>query len=206
MPCATGALTCGQPLGSQDLQPYNALNGFVNTLEPANAKVSYDGSVYWSRPGSLDVLCKFSGLIAFPFDQLTCAIEMGGWILSGAQQGVQLSGEGYSFSNQELTAGASYQELSVRSVNATIVTMFYPCCPSAPWPVVRYTITLERSSFAYINLVLFPGILITVLSFCVFLTDTHSADALGFGIGVIVVNLLSNFILIGMLPVCGELL
>ena len=39
-----------------------------------------------------------------------------------------------------------------------------------------------------------------------FFSDTSSADALGYGIGVIVVNLLSNFILVGMLPICGELL
>ena len=50
-----------------DLQPYNAITGFVQSLEPAMARVSSDGSVFWSRPGSLDLLCKFSGLVAFPY-------------------------------------------------------------------------------------------------------------------------------------------
>ena len=48
--------------------------------------------------------------------------------------------------------------------------------------------------------------MITILSFAVFWTDTSSADALGFGVGVIVVNLLANVVLLEMLPVCGELI
>ena len=39
-----------------DLQPYNALNSFVQTLEPSFARVDYDGTVFWSRPGSLHVM------------------------------------------------------------------------------------------------------------------------------------------------------
>jgi hypothetical protein len=54
--------------------------------------------------------------------------------------------------------------------------------------------------------VLIPGILTTLLSFAVFWTDTGSADALGYGIGVIVVNLLSTVVLMGILPVCGEVI
>jgi hypothetical protein len=41
--------------------------------------------VFWSRPGSLDVLCRFSGLVAFPFDTLRCSIEIGGWMLSAGR-------------------------------------------------------------------------------------------------------------------------
>ena len=58
----------GDPTGevaqiwTPDLQPYNAITGFVGTLEPSFAKVRSDGRVFWSRPGSLEVLCKFSGL------------------------------------------------------------------------------------------------------------------------------------------------
>ena len=35
-----------------DVQPYNANNGIILTLEPALARVSSDGSVFLSRPGS----------------------------------------------------------------------------------------------------------------------------------------------------------
>ena len=189
-----------------DHQPYNALNSFVQTLEPSFARASSDGTVFWSRPGGLEVLCKFSGLVAFPFDNLICKMELGGWAWSGGQQGLQLMGQGYEFSAQEETSGASYQEVEIVQVNVSLKTYTYPCCPSEPWPVILYTIKMKRVWFAYFPLVLFPGVLITLLSFAVFFTDTASADALGYGIGVIVVNLLSNFILLGMLPVAGEML
>ena len=189
-----------------DIQPYNAVEGFVHTLEQVYAKVRHDGWVQWSRPGSLSVLCKFSGLVAFPFDNLICKIEVGGWMFSGGVQGLHLMGDGYDFSSQEVTSGASYQQVVITNVNAELRTYTYPCCPSEPWPIVIYTVTMAREPLAFLSMVLLPGVLITFLSFFVFLADTGSADALGYGIGVIVVNLLSNFILVGMLPICGELL
>ena len=45
----------GDSIWTPDIQPYNANEGIVHTLEPAFAKVSNKGSVFYSRPGSLDV-------------------------------------------------------------------------------------------------------------------------------------------------------
>ena len=92
------------------MQPYNSNDGIVHTLEPASARVDQHGEVFFSRPGMLDVMCKFSGLVAFPFDKLKCGIEFGGWSLSGGQMGLLPYGPGYTFSDQEATSGTSYQE------------------------------------------------------------------------------------------------
>ena len=74
-----------------DIQPYNAGEAVASTLEPSVALVFSDGRVYWSRPGILDVLCKFRGLNAFPFHrELRCPIDVGGWMLSGTFQGISL--------------------------------------------------------------------------------------------------------------------
>ena len=43
-----------------DLTPYNAVEGIGSTFDAAMAVVQSDGSVFWSRPGTLDVLCRFS--------------------------------------------------------------------------------------------------------------------------------------------------
>ena len=192
-----------------DLQPYNAVDGIVHTLEPALATVQSDGTVYWTRPGSLNIMCKFSGLVAFPFDNLKCTLEIGGWIMSGGYQGINLLDGGYEYNAQEDTAGSTYQEYRIMKQNGVVISRAnyeYPCCPSEPWPILKFTMTLERASFFYTWVSLIPGIVITMLSFAVFWADTASADALGFGISVIVVNLLSNIILIDMLPICGELI
>ena len=61
-----------------DIQPYNGAEGAFETLDSAMASVSSSGSIFWSRPGMLDVMCKFSGLVAFPYDELSCPIEFGG--------------------------------------------------------------------------------------------------------------------------------
>ena len=55
-------------------------------------------------------------------------------------------------------------------------------------------------------IIIFPGIVITFLSFTVFYAPTSMADPLGFGISVIVVSLLGNLVLISILPICGEML
>ena len=39
-----------------DVQPYNALEGIVHTLEPAYAQVQSTGAIFLSRPGALDVM------------------------------------------------------------------------------------------------------------------------------------------------------
>ena len=189
-----------------DVQPYNGLLGLEQVMTPALARVSSDGSVFYSRPGTLAVMCKFSGLVAFPFDALTCPVEFGGWGLSGGQQGIKLSGSGYSFSNQEPTSGTSYQEYLIENVTVTYNNYEYPCCPSEPWPIVMFYIRLSRASSFYYTISLIPGVVITLLSFAIFWTDTASADALGYGISVIIVNLLGNIVLLEILPVCGEVI
>ena len=188
-----------------DVQPYNVHQGLVHTLEPSMATVQSDGTVFWSRPGSLYVMCKFAGLSNFPFDTLKCQLEVGGWALSGGQQGIELHNGGYAFSSQETTSGSSYQEMVISNVSVELRNYVYPDYPSEPWPVILYTVSLKRSSMFYAVAMILPGIVTTFLSFMVFFTDSNSSDALGYGIGAIIVNVLFITILMGILPACNEL-
>ena len=119
-----------------DIKVYNSREAIMSTLDQAHAVVQPDGRVYWSRPGMLDVMCKFQGLVAFPFDTLKCGIDMGGWIIGGGHQGISVQGDGVTFSAQEATAGSSYQEYSIKYANSTVQLFTYECCPSDPYPVV----------------------------------------------------------------------
>lgn len=112
-----------------DVQPYNAMEGVARTLDIATARVGSDGGVFWSRPGMLDVMCRFSGLVAFPFDRLACGIEFGGWSLSGGWQGLSPRGDGFSFNVQETTSGSSYNEFLLERVDVTADVYEYSCCP-----------------------------------------------------------------------------
>ena len=123
-----------------------------------------------------------------------------------SHQGIQLLNGGYEFSTQEVTQGESYQEFGIIDLDVYTRTYEYACCPSEPWPVVIYHVKLSRAYFFYFLMLIFPGMFVTVLSFLVFMTDSVQTDPLGYGIGVIVVVLLQNVVLIGLMPICGELL
>ena len=191
-----------------DVQPYNTAVGIESTLDASLARVEHTGEVFWSRPGLLDVLCRFSGLVAFPFDSLTCSIEFGGWALSGGYQGISLEGSGFGVSQQEATSGSSYQEHSIAEGGVSVVhnVFEYPCCPSEPWPVVRYDITLDRGSAYYWLLVIYPGLLITCLAMTVFFMSPGLTERISYATTLLLVNEVSKVTIAGLVPVCGELL
>lgn len=93
-----------------DIELWNLEEGLSSSLEDANAVVKYDGTVYWNRPGHLRPACKFTGLEKFPFDQLSCTIELGSWSYSGKYVSLVKGGEDQSgFSRGgSVTAGESY--------------------------------------------------------------------------------------------------
>ena len=214
-----------------DIQLMNSVSSTTFSLEPSMAMATSSGNVFFSRPGTLELMCRFSGLVAFPFDDLKCSFEVGGWMLSNFHQQLILKAvanmdpstgdvtyaEGYSLDGiggggQEKTRGASYQEYAVKSVDSRLVTYVYGSNvagqPDEPYSVGIFTLTLDRNAKQgfYGLYYIFPSIFLTLLSFTVFWADTSSADALGFGITVIVVVMLLNIVLVGMVPVCGELL
>jgi hypothetical protein len=127
-----------------DLQPYNTMEGIASTLEATMATVSSDGAVFYSRPGMLVLMCKYSGLVAFPYDRLKCSFELGGWSWDGTQQNMTLRNGGYSFSAQEVTSGSSYEEYTLDpNPEVTLHTYYYS---GTPWPVALYTLAFERAT------------------------------------------------------------
>jgi hypothetical protein len=190
-----------------DITAYNVHEGVYQTFDHSMATVDSNGSVYLSRSGSLKLLCKYTGLVAFPFDQMSCMFEMGGWKWSGAQQDIVLDNGGVSLATQELSSGPGvYEEYRIENVSCRLVNYEYSGIEAEPWPIALYSITLSRATRYYVILIIFPSILITLLSFLVFWADTGSADALGYGINILVVVILIQLILVGVLPVCNEVL
>merc|ERR550514_2502363 len=153
-------------------------------------------------------MCKFSGLVAFPFDSLKCSVDFGGWGISGDQQGLKLMGEGFTLiDHQEAVAGSSYQEYTIERVDCWLKNHTYgDSSPGEVWPVVAYTVHLGRASNYYTLVVLFPGVLITLLAFAVFWMEPEASDALAYGITVVLASELTKIVLVGIIPVCGELL
>ena len=97
-PAESGSLE-NTKIWTPDLELYNAEENFWggNALGPRLASVyacggpgSLCGYVFWSRPGVASALCRYYGLTRFPYDELSCVLEMGGWAVDGRYQDLNL--------------------------------------------------------------------------------------------------------------------
>ena len=102
-----------------DIELWNLDSGLAKTLEDAYAVVKYDGTVFWSRPGHLRPACRYEGLELFPFDELSCTIELGSWSYSGKYVTLAKGGDdgaGFSIGGSQ-TAGESYNGTLMIAIN-----------------------------------------------------------------------------------------
>jgi nicotinic acetylcholine receptor alpha-10 len=158
-------------------------------------------------PNRLDVMCKFKGLVNFPFDDLKCSIEFGGWMLSGAYQGIELWGTGFDVKGDEDTSGTSYQQFEIKRVETSLRTLYYGAVGEGdPWPVVRYQLTLLRASDFYIHMLVWPTILLSVAAFSVFLITPDCGERLGYGMTIILAIEVMKVVIDAYVPSCGEML
>jgi hypothetical protein len=197
----------GSDIWLPDVTAYNGLVGVMNSFDPAMAKVQHTGTVFWTRAGVLDVMCRFSGLASFPYGDLSCPIEIGGWIHSGAYQGIVPMLEGcVETVEAEEVSRSSYAQYSISNVTCTHEVYEYPCCPNEPWPVIKYRVKLQRTPFYYINLTILPGVVFTIMSFAVFFMSYQAGERLGYGVTLCLTSEVSKSLIAQAIPVCGELL
>lgn len=110
-----------------DLHLWNAAEPLASSLADAHALVSSDGTVFWARPGHLLAACRFEGLDLFPFDRLTCTIEIGSWSFSGKYLRPELLDEGFTLGGSE-TAGEAFAEFTLESVNCSQYGTYHYGC------------------------------------------------------------------------------
>lgn len=191
-----------------DLVPFNARGTMADMFESTIASVDANGLVTWSRPGMLDVMCKFSGLVMFPRDELQCGIDMGSWTLTNSYQDIRLWDDGYIFSHTEDTSGTTYQEFSIHRIQVDRKILFYDVAfeQDERWSVIHYQITLRRAFDFYIHVLVWPAVLITLSSFCVFLISPECGERLGYGITTILAMEVMKVVIDNFVPSCGEFL
>jgi len=195
-----------------DFRIYNAVGQHREFFDSVSSSVQANGDVFFSRPGMVEMLCKFSGLVAFPYDELSCEFEIGGWTLSGGQQGLffRTDAQGhplpFTLANTERTSGASYQEYTIKRVTAELETLFYDCCENSPWPVARYKVYLTRSSAFYKDTIIIPAMLLTIASFGVFFMSFEVGERLSYGITLILAVQVMQGTVSTFVPVSNELL
>ena len=194
-------------LWTPDVVMYNTLSLPDTSLETGAAWIHPDGRVWSSVPGVVEVSCRFTGLVAFPRDSLSCPIEFGHWSYSDVVNNLTALNGGYEISAQSPSSGTSYQQYALDSAEAWRTTRIYPCCPDNPYSQLNIRVYMKRTSSAYITSVEAPGVIFTMLSFLVFWLDvTQVGERLGFGATMLLSIQLLMTIVADITPLCGETL
>ena len=187
------------------------------------------GSLYWSRPGILRALCAWRGLERFPYDEIECELEFGGWDRSGLQVNYTLAGGEPVELGGGSTATSAFSEYKIVGWTTSTADFFYPCCPNEPWPVVKFKFKcaqhstpslviarcvfdpehqlaldldfrISRSTQYYVRALVTPVISLTTLSFAAPFLDPKGGERIGFGITAVLAMMAVNIITSQWLP------
>lgn len=192
-----------------DLELYNSEESIDRSFQSKKIQVYSDGFVLWSRPGLLKALCKYQGLYNFPFDTLTCRLEIGAWSLDGTVQDIvaRSSDGGFTWEGEDEsvseTSGSAFQDYTISAISVERKELFYPPYPE-PFPELIYSISLQRSNKFYQWKLLIPQIAMAFLSFIPYYMNPDCGERLGFGITLILATLTVDVISIDLMPVCQE--
>jgi hypothetical protein len=178
-----------------------------DTLENGATWVYSDGSVFQSRPGIIEVNCRFTGLVNFPYDELTCPFDVGGWDYGDNVQNLTFfDAGGMTLETSMETAGTSYQEYRITGYSTERQTFKYLCCPE-PYSNLVFRISFSRPHLYYFWAIEFPGFLLTLVSFAVFWLDAaNCGERLGLGVTLLLAVEVTKIVTNELLPVCGEML
>lgn len=207
-----------------DLHLWNVAEPLASSLASAHAIVSSDGTVFWARPGHLKPACKFEGLKNFPFDTLSCSIEIGSWTHSGLFIRVTKFEEGFSIGGSE-TAGEAYAEFSLESIecveygtlslgrsqrmrrdsqpNQSVYPPFL-AAPNEDWPVLLYTVWLTRAWQPYARGFLMMQVFLNLTGFSSFWLPPYTGERMGLSITALLASVASELVVTEKLPAFGE--
>lgn len=200
-----------------DIELYNAesniwlgsIAGRLASVYSANGPHSKGGYVFFSRPGIIRALCKFEGVLMFPYDTLTCQLEFAAFLLDGRVQDIAGGGASWvddpdSTSISGLTAGSSFQDYSIQEISSQRWVAFYSCCPNSPYPEIIYTLKFKRSSSYYVLRLILPAMFLAPIGFLSFWMNPAIGERLGFCMVVILAIVTNDMVAQEMIPVCGQ--
>lgn len=193
-----------------DIELWNLESAISDTLGDTYAVVSYDGSIYWTRPGHLRPTCKFYGLNNFPFDELTCQIEFGSWDYSGKYMRLVKGGsdgDGWSLGGSA-TAGSSFNEFNFVEDAIECTEIVYPPFPISPeedWPVLVYNVTVERSWQPYTRGYILVQLMLNIIGFAAFWLPPSCGERMGLSITAMLAAVAADVVVASNLPASAEL-
>lgn len=192
-------------VGARNAQIYSCWSG-----NPTRGGCGY---IFFSRPGVLKALCKYEGIVEFPFDKASCELELAPFGLDGRWQdviprkkdgGVAWLTKPNTLAVAGLTAGSKYQDYKIEYITCKRNVVFYDCCPNAPWPDLVYTVSFKRSTSYYVVALLYPGIMLVIVSWITFWMDPAVGERLNYGMIVFLAMIANMVTANSLMPICNE--
>ena len=189
------------------LHHYNAAKDPEETLDDGAIWILSDGSVTQSRPGMLDISCRFTGLINFPYGSVSCPFDVGVWDFGDNVVNLTFYEDGGVLVDSILeTGGTSYQEYSISEATWKRSTHVYEGSDTQ-YTSLYFDLSFRRPSNYFFWSIEFPSIFLAFISMVVFWLDaTNCGERLGYGVTVLLAVEVTKVVTNGLLPVCGETL
>jgi hypothetical protein len=182
-----------------DFDLYNVVNG-LQQFPDVMAEVWNDGTVGWTRQGSLKAVCQFTGLAQIPFDTLGCQFLFG----PSTRQGF---GEvGIAHIQYELPDGPGFYvgDFNPAFNEFKLKPDLTETRINKAESVLTYVFYFERATQYYISKIFIPTAILTYVSFGTFLLDLRIGERLSFGMALALVLVAQQIVTGDLLPVSNE--
>ncbi|XP_074660972.1 neuronal acetylcholine receptor subunit alpha-10-like [Tubulanus polymorphus] len=153
----------------------DTFSGFLNTY----AVIQSSGDVLWMFPAVVKIYCSLD-VRHFPFDQQHCDIVFISWTYNGFQLDIYYN---KSYKNTVYYTSEN-QEWYVNKITEDRHEKKYACCDE-PYPDVTFTIHMSRRSLFYVFNLIFPCMLIYVVSMLGFFLPIESGEKVNLEITIL---------------------
>ena len=103
-----------------------------------------------------------------------CELSFGSWTYNGLEVDVRPKNQ-----TGDLTPVVVNVEWDINVFNASKVVDKFTCCPE-PYPSVKYALVIERKAMFYILNILFPSLLLTLMSLLSFAIPSEAGEKVSF--------------------------
>ncbi|CAF5186667.1 unnamed protein product, partial [Rotaria magnacalcarata] len=162
-----------------DIVLYNNADEFSNSnTMQANAMIIHNGSVFWPIPTRLKSTCQID-VTYFPYDEQECKLKFGSWTYNGYQVSIE-----QRFDAIELSSYVVNGEWDLLDTSYQVNVVRYPCCPE-PFPDITFYVRIRRRVLYYLYSVVFPCVMLSILTLLVFCLPPESGEKIALGITVL---------------------
>lgn len=160
----------------------------LNKME-TDIRVDHNGTAWWASPMVLSTRCRIH-VAQFPFDRQDCYLRFSSWTHSLERMNV--TGE-----DIDTTYYAPNQEWKLGGVNTTSKIVQYP---DGNYSDVNFHLVLERRSMFYSLNLIFPIVVITLLSMVSFILPSSSGERLGVSVTLMLAVTVFMLLIAEMIP------